>query len=223
MSDTDSFIDEVTEEVRRDRLYRYLRRYGWIAVLVILAIVGGTAFNEWRQVQAQGEAQALGDALTAALEEPDAASRVGALEALSPQSPGGQAVRDFLLAAEQAETGRTEAALATLDRISTNGDVADIYRQIASFKSLTLQADAISIEERRLSFEALARPGAPLRLLAEEQLALIEIEEGATEAAISRLEAIVLDAEVSTDLQQRARQAIVALGGSPEAAPGSQG
>ena len=36
MSDTDSFIDEVTEEVRKDRLYGYLRRYGWIAVLVIL-------------------------------------------------------------------------------------------------------------------------------------------------------------------------------------------
>jgi hypothetical protein len=32
MSDTDSFIDEVTEEVRRDRMFFMLKRYGWIAV-----------------------------------------------------------------------------------------------------------------------------------------------------------------------------------------------
>ena len=31
MSDTDSFIDEVTEEVRRDALFAQFRRYGWHA------------------------------------------------------------------------------------------------------------------------------------------------------------------------------------------------
>ena len=49
MSDTDSFIDEVTEEVRRDKLFGYFRRYGWIAALVILALVGTTAYNEWKK------------------------------------------------------------------------------------------------------------------------------------------------------------------------------
>lgn len=220
MSDTDSFIDEVTEEVRKDQLYAYLRRYGWIAVVVILAIVGGTAFNEYRQAQASAQAQDLGDALIAALEEPDAASRAGALEAVTPQSPGGQAVRDFLLAAEETAAGRTDAAVATLDSISSNGDLPEIYRQIASFKALTLQADTLSVEERRLSFESLSRPDAPLRLLALEQLALIDIEEGNTDAAIDRLQNLLRDAEATTDLQQRARQAIVALGGTLDAASG---
>jgi len=32
MSDTDSFINEVTEEVRRDRLYGMFRRWGWFAL-----------------------------------------------------------------------------------------------------------------------------------------------------------------------------------------------
>ena len=223
MSDTDSFIDEVTEEVRKDQLYGYLRRYGWIAVLVILAIVGGTAFNEYRQAQQRAAAEQLGDALIAALQEPDAASRAGALEAVDPQSPGGTAVRDFLLAAEETAAGRTDAAVATLDGISANGELPEIYRQIASFKALTLQGTALSVEERRLSFESLARPDAPLRLLAIEQLALIDIEEGDTDAAIARLRDLVLDAEATTDLQQRARQAIVALGGELELVPGQQG
>ena len=33
MSNPDSFIDEVTEEVRRDRLFAVFRKYGWIGVL----------------------------------------------------------------------------------------------------------------------------------------------------------------------------------------------
>ena len=46
MSDVDSFIDEVSEEVRRERLYIALRRYGWIGVLAVLLLVGGAS---WRQ------------------------------------------------------------------------------------------------------------------------------------------------------------------------------
>ena len=105
-------------------------------------------------------------------------------------------------------------------RAVSKRDLPEIYRQIASFKSLTLQAETLSVEERRLSFEGLASPGAPLRLLAQEQLALIDIQEGDTEAAITRLRDLVLDSEATADLQQRAQQAIVALGGELELTPG---
>ncbi len=41
MSETDSFLNEVADEVRRDRLFRTMRRYGWIGGAAILLIVGG--------------------------------------------------------------------------------------------------------------------------------------------------------------------------------------
>ena len=66
MSDTDSFIDEVTEEVRRDRLYAMMKRYGWIAVLIVILIVGGTAYREFSRAQAETRAQAFGDAIMTA-------------------------------------------------------------------------------------------------------------------------------------------------------------
>ena len=75
MSNTDSFIEEVTEEVRRDRLYALMRRYGWIAVLAILLLVGGAAWNEWRKAQAQARAAAFGDAILAALAASDTDGR----------------------------------------------------------------------------------------------------------------------------------------------------
>ena len=55
-----------------------------------------------------------------------------------------------------------------------------------------------------------------MRLLAEEQLALIDIETGEIAAAIAKLQSILQDAEATTGLQERATQVIVALGGTPE-------
>jgi len=225
MSDTDSFIDEVTEEVRRDRLFQQFRRYGWIAVVLIVAIVAGAAWNEIRKSQETAAAQALGDDLLAAMEAETAGARAGELTTLSAETPGGRAVVDFALAGAQADSGQIGAAVATLESIATKGELPEIYRQIAGFKALLLQADdgQTPTAQLRLGFENLAKPGAPLRGLATEQLALLDIVDGDAEAAIARFQAILSDAEASSDLQQRAAQAIVALGGEPELPSGPQG
>ena len=47
MSDTDSFLQEVSEELRRDKLYRNIRKYGWIAILLVVVIVGGATYREY--------------------------------------------------------------------------------------------------------------------------------------------------------------------------------
>lgn len=223
MSDTDTFIEEVTEEVRRDRLFALFRRYAWIAALAIVIIVGGTAFSEYRKAQSRATAERLGDAMIAALAHDSAADRAASLSQISAESPGGDAVLRFMLAAARANSGQTDAAVAELKEIARNGDLPEIYHQIAVFKALTLQAGSLSAEDRRLQFEALALPGSPLRLLAEEQLALIDVSEGDSDAAIARLQAIIQDAEATADLQQRATQVIVALGGTPVASPGRNG
>ena len=42
VSDTDSFIDEVSEEIRREKLFKTFRKYGWIGVALVVIVVGGT-------------------------------------------------------------------------------------------------------------------------------------------------------------------------------------
>ncbi|MGD9865118.1 MAG: hypothetical protein AB7S99_18090 [Pseudodonghicola sp.] len=222
MSDADSFIDEVTEEVRRDRLFALMRRYGWIAVVVVIAVVGTAAYREYSKAQALAAAQALGDGMLTALEQDAPADRAGALSAIDATTPGGEAVLNFLTAAARAEAGDTAAAVADLEEIARNGALPEIYRQIAAFKALALQADTLSADQRRLQFEALSQPGAPLRLLAQEQIALIDVAEGDAEAALARLQQILQDAETDATLRQRVSQAIVALGGTPAPAPGTQ-
>lgn len=223
MSDTDSFIDEVTEEVRRDRMFLLLKRWGWIGGLAVVAIVGGAAWNEYSKAQATAKAQGLGDAVIAALSANDAAARADALGAITPDSTGGAAVLALLTAAADSGKGDIAAAVARLETLAAQGDLPPVYRQIAAFKALLLQADTLPVSDRRQRFEALAQPGGPLRLLALEQLALIDIAQGDTEAALARLQSIREDAEVSTDLQQRATQLMVALGADPAPLPSRQG
>jgi hypothetical protein len=217
MSDTDSFIEEVTEEVRRDRLFGLMRRYGWIAVLAVLVLVGGTAYREYSRAAEAATAQGFGNAILAALENDAASDRVSALDQIEAPTAEGAAILDMLIAAEEALDGNGSAASERLNAAATDGDLPEIYRQIASFKALTRPESPLGADERRVAFEAMATPGAPLRLLAEEQLALLDIEAGDTEAALARLNALLSDSELTAGLRRRASQLIVALGGEIEA------
>ena len=193
-----------------------MRRYGWIAVLAIVLIVGGTSYSEYRKAQIRGTAEALGDSMIAALGADESAARAVALAEIDADSPAAKAVLRLMTAAEQSSAGEDELAAETLNAIALDGGVPEVYRQIAQFKSLTQQGDSTPLAERRQALESMANPGSPMRLLATEQLALIDVEQGDAQAAITRYQAILSDAEVTSGLQQRALQVIVALGGEPE-------
>ena len=222
MSETDSFIEEVTEEVRRDRLFALMRRYGWIAVLAVLLLVGGAAYNEWRKAQDKAAAEATGDAIISALQDNDPLKRAEALATLSPDSPGAKALTLLLAAGEQVEAGEFDAAAEGLKRVADNAELPLIYRQVAGFKRLAVLGRDLPVADRRQGYEALVGPGSQLRLVAEEQLALIDIEENKIDRAAERLQTIINDAEATVGLRQRASQLMVALGKTPDAVPGGE-
>lgn len=209
VSDSDSFINEVTEEVRRDQLYGYVRRYGWIAAVLIVLLVGGAAWNEYQKATERTMAEGTGDALMTALELNDAQARA---EAVAGVSGEGQAavVAALLTATAQQESGDLESAAATLQSLATNGDVPSIYTELAAFKLAML--DTGDAAQRRLSLEALAQPGASFNLLALEQLAYMDLAGGDQDAAIATMRRIIEDANVTRGLRERAQTLIVALG-----------
>ena len=216
MSNTDGFVQEVTDELRRDQMVAKLKRYGWIGVVAVLAIVGGAAFSEDRDAQQRAQAEGLGDAVLAALDATDATARAAALTGIEAPAPQAGAVLSLLTASEQVSAGDLAGAIANLDAVALNAEIPQMYRQIAQFKALTLQADTLDAATRKQGFEALSGAGGALRLLAQEQLALIAIQEGDTATAIETYQAVLNDAQVTPDLQQRALQVIVALGGEPD-------
>ena len=212
MSETDSFIEEVTEEVRRDRLFGLMRRYGWIAVLAVLLIVGGAAYREYSRAAEQAAARALGDALLAALDNEDVDARAAALGQIQAGSGEAAAIVAILQAGILVQEGKGADVLPLLQPIVNNQDIKQDYRDLAHFKQLLNADGALDAAQRREGFQILAEPGKPLRVLAEEQLALLELQAGEQDAAIGRLKALLEDADLTQNLQQRTRQLLIALG-----------
>lgn len=209
MSDSDSFINEVTEEVRREKLFGYLRRYGWIGVAAVLLLVGGAAWNEYRTAQDRNAAQATGDALLAALEENDPATRAAAMAQVEGEGAAA-AVTLLLRAATQQEAGDIAASAETLNMVATNPDLPEMYRDLAAFKAAMLPTDDTAA--RRANLEALSQPGQPFRLLALEQIAYMSLDAGDTDAAVALMRQIEEDAAVTRGLRERVQTLMVALG-----------
>ncbi|MDD9977748.1 MAG: hypothetical protein OXQ30_08470 [Boseongicola sp.] len=214
MANQDSFIDEVTEEVRRDRLYKTFRKYGWIAVVLVVLLVGGATFLEIRKSQANAAAQAAGDAVLAALEIEDASARQEALAALQ---NGENAERDAIvgLAAADAalQAGDRASALSTYEAIAGNSSLSASFRDLATLKLVLASGSDIAPADRISQLNAITLGAGPFRLLALEQVALAEVEQGNPDAALTHLREIIADATVTQDLRRRASQLIVALGG----------
>lgn len=216
MSNNDSFIDEVTEEVRRDKLFALFRRYGWIGIVAILGIVGASAFSEWRKAQAEARAQAFGDQIIAALTTEDAAKRGPALAAVPADAGGQTAVLRLLEAADAQAQSDPAAAAKALASIAGDATLPESYRQIASLKWAAIDPD-MDAAARDAMLADLAKPGAPFRPLAMEQQALVLAAAGRTDEAVAAFRAILQEPTVTAGLRRRAREVIVALGGDPDA------
>jgi hypothetical protein len=220
--ESDSFIHEVSEEVRRDRLYAVLRRWGWLIGAVLVLIIGGAAVNEWRKARVQSAAESAGDAMRAAYLETDPAERAGRLAEVATELPDTAVLARFAEAGSRIEAGETDAAATPLSDLAGDGAVPDLYRQLASLQRVMLLGAGLDASERLATLEMLAAEGAPFRPLALEQRALAQIDAGALEAAHGDLQAILVDPAAPEQVRARARQLIVATGGevSPvEAAP----
>lgn len=208
MSNNESFIDEVTDEVRRDHLFGLLKRYGWIGVVGVVALVGVTAFVEYRSTQAENAARAAGDAILSALKENEPGARVTALNDL-PTS----VAQLMLVGSAAVSAGDRDAAIAAYTSLSQLADVDQIYRDIGAFKAILLQETTMAPADRIAALDSLTQPGQPLRLLALEQVGIAQAQAADVETALATLNTILQDAEVTRGQVERVQSLIVALGG----------
>ena len=215
MSDTDSFIDEVSEEIRREKLFKTFRKYGWIGVALVVIVVGGTGYREYSRAAEKTASETFGSSVLEALQENDPSARVAQLDTITAPNASAGAMIAMLQAAELASDKDGAGAAAKLEAAAVSGDLDQMYRDILNFKRLTVAESGIDAGERRMGFEQLATPGNPLRLLAEEQLALLDLAAGDSAAAVNRLSMILEDAELTQGLRQRAGQLMIALGQDP--------
>lgn len=210
MSNPDSFIDEVTEEVRRDRLFALFRKYGWIGVLLVLGIVGGAGWAEWQRAQAEARAEAFGDAVLEALDLGAPEDRVTALSS-TPADGEQVAILNLLLASDP--VADRDGALAALEKLAADPAMPPSYRDLAVLRKVVIAGADLPVAERRAVLDPVAAPGRPYRTMALEQLAYLLVEEGKTDEAVAAFTTLLSDQESPGGMRARAEQMIVALGG----------
>ena len=220
VSNPEFFINEVSSEVRRDKFYKFLRRYAWAGVLVVLLIVGGAAYREWSIARDRASAEALGDAIISAYGL-ESAQRADGLRTVQAGSGDAKAIVRMLAAEEAINAGRLNDAITSLDSILADSDVSDVYRDLASFKSILLRSPSLAPDETIRLLEPMAAPGKTFRVLALEQIALANIGAGRHALAAQQLHELSSDVESPFSLRQRVQQILPTLEASSDPQSGS--
>jgi len=213
VSDSDSFIQEVSEEVRRDRMFRLWRRYAPAVLGGVVLVVGATAFNAWRDHSRATAAQEMGARMIAAGEAAAPAARAEAFLALADAADGGAATLARLrAAAELAAAGDAGGAAQAYGRIAEAADTEPAFAAFAAYRAAVLAAPQAGAAATIATLTPLTAEGGPFRLLALEARAAAHLALGDRAAARADLDAVAADPLATENLRARVREALATLG-----------
>ena len=209
MTEKDSFIDEVTEEVRRDKLYLFFRRYGWILFIFAFLIVGTIGWVEFTKNKNVLKAQKLGDAISNA-QKIAKNGDLAALDLLANGKKPGSIIPMFMNAYFLEEKNKYVEAFAQYKRIFEDDEIATLYRELAKLKGYFLLD--YNDEKAVTLLNELISPDGIFSLLALEQRAFLNISANRLEEAKEDLDSIILNPRASKPLINRVNELKRALG-----------
>jgi hypothetical protein len=221
-NETDTFVQEVDEKLREERMMDLAKRYGpWIggAVLAFLLALGGWQF--WREYSVS-QSRAHSDRYVAAQELARSGDLDGAKAAFAALRTDGprpyRAMAMMEYAAILSEQGDLEAALAEFDRAAEaapDPTMRDTARLRAAFIAAETQ-DFAAVQSR---VQPLIDDETSFSFLARELLAIEAWEAGQNDLARSTLEALSLAFDAPEAVRERAQIALSVIGSPAEAAP----
>lgn len=215
-NESDTFLREVDEELRRERMNRVMTRYGWAILAAIVLVLGAIGGWIWWQNRQQQQAAVEGETLVAALDSLE----VGNSKAAEPQigqlaesgRDGYRLAALFTRANMQIQAGNRPAALATLKAIATDEDAAEPYRQAALVRQTSLEFDSLQPQVVIQRLGPLARPGEPWFGTAGEMVAVAYLKMGRQQQAGQLFQRLGKDESVPPSIRTRAVQMAGSLG-----------
>lgn len=214
--ETDTFIDEVTEELRRDRLYAMFRRYGPYLLAAIVLVVAGAAVNEYRKAQRTETARAIGGALLEAEQADEKAAAY--LSVAASAEPGAAMIARFNAAALRAEEGDLQTAASIYRSVAVDPNLAPRFRDLALLKAAMAEADIADPQSLIQTLAPIAAEGAPYRPLALELQAAAFLRLGDETSARQALIEAIASPGAPRNLIGRANEVLAALGPAAGAA-----
>lgn len=223
----DTFIQEVEENLRRDRVTDFFKSYGkWIAVAVVLflAAIGGWIYWEEQQKRTSSDqSEKLHALLTdiSAGKTQTVPQRVAELE--KSHSDVVRASASLTDAAVALEKNNRSAAIAKYRELVNDKDVAQPFRDVATVRLTALEFDTIKPEEVIARLQPLAKAGSPWFGSAGEMTAFALMKQNKNAEAGRLFAAIAADQQVPSSIRSRAVQVAGTLGVDASASlPGLQ-
>ena len=206
-------FDEVEEELREERMQQFLKKYGALLFAAALLMIGAVAgWKAWGWYQERQDTDAASRYLAAATRTeaagvagPNRAAAIAAFQAVTADAPEGYRVLARLReAALRADSGDLKGASALWDQVAADSSADLLLRDLANLTWCLHYADKgdPALLEGRL--KPLAAPGSAWRSMAQEQLALLELRQGHTDAAKAQLKKLAEDTAVSPGVRNRA-------------------
>jgi hypothetical protein len=214
-------FDEVEEDLRAERAEKLLKKYAWLLIAVAVAIVGAAVGWQLRtryQNQQDAAAAARYIAVQNTLEQPGTAksAQIATLDQLAASAPEGYKTLARLLAAGiKADTGDLPSAVALWNAVAADADTDRLLRDLASLLAAEHEIDHGDPAELEARLKPLAEPGNPWSALAQEQLAMLDIRQGHTDAARTRLQSLSFGIDSPAGLRARAAALLTGLGPPP--------
>jgi hypothetical protein len=207
MSD-DSFIREVEEELRSDRVKAIWDRFGLILIAAAILVVVATAAWTGYEYYTERQASASGDRFLAALNlanEGKSDEALAALQALEDDGYGAYPVLARMRAATVLqEKGDTQGAVAAFDAVAADTSAPAAIRDMASIRAAYILVDSGTADDVARYAEPLSSDENPLRHAAREALGLAAWKAGNLADAKTLFQQILDDPRAPRNAQQRA-------------------
>ena len=212
----DAFLREVDEEYRRSQLANLWKRFGGLAIAVVLlglAALAGWLFWQDQQQKKAGEA---GAALTRAMEQlevGDGAKARPVLDAMTRDGPGAYSgLARMVLANDALAGGDKPKARGLYDAVANDASLPQPLRDAALVKAVRVGFDQMRPADVVARLKPLAVPGNAWFGVAGELVAVAHFKDGKPELAKPILIAMVKDKMMSPSLRTRAAQLAIAAG-----------
>lgn len=215
-TDNEAFYREVDEELRREQMTGFWKRYGVAViagVVLLLAAIAGVIYWQHHQEVKAGE---KGEVLTAVIADIQAGRSDGAAakldEIAADAGPGYRAAAWLTKADIAIQSGDDAAAVAAFKQVVADEDLPQPYRDLALIRQTSVEFDTLAPSAVVERLTPLAKPGNPWFGSAGEMVALAHLKQNQPQRAAPIFAAMAKDQTVPESIRSRSMQMASALG-----------
>ena len=212
----DSFYREVDEELRKEQLTGWWKRYGWLAVAGVVLLFAAIAGFIWWQGEKERRAGENAEALLKVFEDVQGGRTQGAdarLDKLAEDGSDGYRAAALLTKADLAlQANNDAAAIAGFKSVAEDEDLPEPYRNLALIRQTAVEYDKLPPATVIERLRPLAQAGNPWFGSAGEMTAAAYLKMGKPQQAAPIFAAMAKDQTLPESIRARAVQMAGALG-----------